>query len=100
MAKASPRRTPLTPVHPPVLRLIPRLPPPPLRHNQEVADGLSEFRSEALLGKYVGVLVAGVLADGSIQWNAYGTVGGKDTHTCAVSSNLCAGVYRDCWTGA
>ena len=99
MRKSASRRAPAPPQidrsHP-ILRLLPR-PPVPAPLCQAVADGLADYRLKALHGVYTGVVVLGILADGSADWNAFGSAGGRDRETCVWASQLSAAVYRDCY---
>lgn len=98
MPKASTRRT-HKPAQAPILRLLPT-PPAPHPHCQDVADGLAEFKVQALHGQHVGALVMVVHPDGTSTWNAYGTLGEMDDKTTMAATGLVSSVYKHCWKGA
>lgn len=98
MAKAATRRTPKqSPT--PILRLLPT-PAAPHPHCQAVADGLAQFKNEALHGMHVGALLMVIHPDGCSTWAAYGTLGGYDDATANAAAGLTNSVFRDCWKGA
>ena len=98
MAKVAIRRPPKK-SSPPNLRVLPT-PPAPIPQCQDVADGLTLLKNEALHGMHVGALLIVMHPDGTSTWAAYGTLGEYDNATAMASSSLTAAVYKSCWKGA